>query len=171
MKNQIKRGKLYYLVLHKGDYSHKPSVIVPVKIIDHHRQGTYCDPDFYVVEVEEAISHYKYRVTINRDFLAPFDIEKAKNLAHNMQMWENRWYANNWRHNLTCKTAQSEIPKAIAEFPEDVQKREFWDKIKKKHPEVIRGNNIFVASRMIKKFWDDLAWHIIELRYPLKNVW
>ena len=75
MKPKLKKNEKYYLVLHKRDWTHKPAVVVPVKMIK--RKDSW-DNDWIVVE--QDIDGIKHKLTVHRDWLAPYDPEKAKNL-------------------------------------------------------------------------------------------
>lgn len=162
---KLKKGAMYYLVLHKRDWTYKPAVIVPVKII---RRGKYSFSDWVVVE--QDIDGCKHRLTVHFDWLAPHKIECAKNLLHNMKMWEKRWTANCWRHRINHKTARQEIAKALSKLPKYKQ-REILKKFKKVYPNLLNPDNSFKVSKMKMVQWDELAWATIALRYPLRNIW
>ena len=161
---KVERGQMYYLVLHKRDWTYKPAVIVPVKII--RKKHSFSD---WVV-VEQSIDGCEHRLTVHIDWLAPYKIERAKDLLHNMKMWEKRWTANCWRYRLNHKTARSEIAKALSELPKYKQ-RDIMEEFKKVYPDLLKPDNSFKVSKMKMKHWDELAWATIALKYPLKNVW
>lgn len=161
-EHKIKKNGTYYLVLHKRDWTYKPAVIVPVKVVKRKSLNW--------VIVEQTIGEFKHRLTVHNDWLAPYDIEKAKNLLHNMKMWEERRYANSWRSRLNYKTAKIEVPKALAELPKNKQ-CELLKKCKAVYPAWLNADGSFNARKMQMKNWDEVAWAIIALKYPLKEVW
>lgn len=160
---KLKKGNMYYLILHKRDWTYKPAVIVPVKVVKKTRFSDW-------IVVDQCIDDYKHRLTVHIDWLAPYQIQFAKNLLHNMNIWEKRWEANCWRHRLTHKTAKSEITKALNELPkykqQDISKR-----FKQIYPHLLKPDNSFKVSKMKMIHWDELAWATIALKYPLKIVW
>ncbi len=162
MKQEVKRGRMYYLVLHKRDWTYQPAVIVPVKVVKVKSLGW--------VIVEQQVDGYKYKLTVQIDWLAPYDIERAKDLLRNMKMWEKRWTANYWRHRINHKTARAEIAKALSELPK-YQQHDILKRFKEVYPDLLKPDNSFKVSKMKMKHWDELAWATIELKYPLKNVW
>ena len=162
---KLKKGSMCYLVLHKRDWSHKPAVIVSVKVMKRTKR---LGLDWVVVE--QLIDGYKHRLTVHVDWLAPHRIPCAKNLLHNMKMWEKRWSANCWRHKLNHKTAKSEVEQAISELPKYKQ-NDILKQVKKVYPNLLKPDNSFKVSKMNMKHWDELAWASIALKYPLKNVW
>ncbi len=164
MTQKIKCGQMYYLVLHKRDWTYKPAVIVLVKVVK--RMGRYSD---WVV-VEQAIEGITNKITVRIDWLTPYDIERAKDLLRNMKMWEKRWDRNSWRYSLNHKTARSEVAKALSELPK-YQQHDIMKRFKKVYPDLLKPDNSFKVSKMKMKYWSELAWATIALKYPLKNVW
>jgi len=162
MKQKVKRGQMYYLVLHKRDWAYTPAVIVPVKVISCKRRSEW-------IVVEQYVSTYKHKLTVHIDWLAP-TIERAKNLLQNMKMWEKRWTANNWRYSINHKTAKSEITNALSKLPK-YQQRDIMKQFKKVYPNLLKSDGSFKVSKMKMTHWDELAWATIALKYPLKNVW
>jgi len=156
---------LYYLVLHKRDWAYTPAVIVPVRYIGRKKRLL----DDWVV-VEQYIAGYKHKLTVHIDWLAPYKLECAINLLHNMNMWEKRWTANCWRYRLNYKTAKAEVAKALSELPKYKQ-RDILKQFKKYYPNLLKPDNSFKVSKMQMKQWDELAWATIASKYPLKNVW
>lgn len=163
MKQKVKCGQKYYLVLHKRDWTYKPAVIVPVKALSRKKYSDW-------VVVEQNIDGHKHKLTVHFDWLAPHKIECAKNLLHNMKMWEKRWSANCWRHRLNYKTAKSEVPKALAELSKKKQS-EIFRQINKTYPQLLKTKNTFMVSKIKMTQWDEIAWAIIASKYPLKEVW
>ena len=161
-ENKIKKNESYYLVLHKRDWTYKSAVIVPVKVI----KRQYYD---WIV-VEQTVDGFKNRMTVQKDWLAPYDIEKAKDLLHNFKMWEERWKANGWRLSLNSKTSKSEVPKALAELSKAKQ-RKIWKQFKTVYPEFLKDDGSFETSKMLRKHWQETAWAIIASKFPLKEVW
>ena len=164
MKRKVKRGQMCYLVLHKRDWMYKPAVIVPVKVIRRKH------PRLDWIVVEQCIDDLKHKLTVHLDWLAPHDIERAKDLLNNMKMWEKRWSANCWRYRINHKTAKSEVAKALSELPKYKQLK-IMNQFKKVYPKLLKADNTFVTSKMKMKHWDELAWATIASKYPLKNVW
>lgn len=154
---------MYYLVLHKRDWTHKPAVIVPVTVVKKPKRFS----DWAIVE--HRIAGYAYKLTVHVDWLASYEIQYAKNLLHNMKMWEKRWSANCWRHRLTHKTAKSEIAKALSDLPK-YKRLEIMKQFKKVYPDLLKPDNSFKVSEMKMMHWDELAWATISLKYPLKDV-
>lgn len=162
MERRFRKNDMCYLVLHKRDWAYKPSVIVPVKVI--RRKST----DWVIVE--HNIDGFKYRLTINADWLAPYDIEKAKDLLHNMKQWEERWKANSWRFRLNSKISKTEVPKALLELSKAKQ-RKILKQFKAVYPALLKEDGSFKTSKMHRKHWQETAWAIIATKYPLKEVW
>ena len=162
MRQKVKRGQIYYLVLHKRDWTYKPAVIVPVTVIGRKRFSDW-------VVVEQRIDGYRHRLTVHVDWFAPHKLESAKNLLHNMRMWEKRRAANNWRFRLNHKIAKSEVTKALGELPKYKQ-RDILKRFKQVYPDLLKIDNSFKVSIMKMKHWDELAWATIAAKYPLKNV-
>jgi len=165
MKMKIKRGNMYYLVIHKRDWTYKPAVIVPVKLIK--RKGIGCG-DWVIVE--QQVDGIKHKTTVHTDWLAPYKIQQAKNLLHNMRQWEERWGANCWRHRLNHKTAKDEVLKRLSTLSKCKQ-QELWKQFTAAYPELVKPGNVFKVSKMKMEHWDEIAWAIITLKYPLKEVW
>ena len=162
-KREIKKGKRYYLVLHKRNWMYKPAVIVPVTVVKKPKRFS----DWAIVE--HWIAGYAYKLTVHVDWLASYEIQYAKNLLHNIKMWEKRWSANCWRHRLTHKTAKREVVKALYELPAYKQ-RDIMKQFKKVYPNLLKPDNSFMVSKMKMMHWDELAWVTIASKYPLKDV-
>jgi len=162
VEHRIKKNQMYYLVLLKRDWSYKPAVIVPVKVV--RRKTT----DWIVVE--QTIGKFKHRFTVREEWLAPHDIEKAKALLHNKKMWEERWTVNGWRFRLDSKTSKSEVPKSLLELSKAKQ-RKILKQFKKVYPDLLKDDGSFKTSKMLRKHWQEIAWVIIATKYPLKEVW
>ena len=161
---KLKKGSMYYLVLHKRDWTYKPAVIVPVKVVKRPKSL-----GLSWVVVEQLIDGHRHKLTVNVDWLAPHTIPRAENLLHNMKMWEKRWSANGWRFRLNHKTAKLEVEQAIKNLPKYKQNtilREF----KEVYPSLLKPDNSFKVSKMNMKHWSELAWATIALKYPLKEV-
>ena len=152
------------MVLHKRDWTYQPAVIVLVRAV--RIMGRYSD---WVI-VKQKIGGITHRITVHIDWLAPYNIERAKDLLHNMKMWEKRWEANCWRNRINHKTAKSEVAKAISDLPK-YQQCDIMKQFGKVYPDLLKPDNSFKISQMKMKHWDELAWATIALKYPLKDVW
>ena len=161
---KLQRGEMYYLVIHKRDHTHKPAGIVPVRYIKPWKH----DRSAYVVE--QTIDGIKDRMTVDADWLAPYDITKAENLVHNMQMWELRIEDNSWRFNIDHKTAKKIVPEALAALSKKKRKN-IMDVLKKERPELIKPDGSLKGSKIKMTLWSEIAWGIICERHPLKEVW
>ncbi len=162
---EFKKDDRYYLVIHKRDWTYKPSAIIPVIVIRRHNKFS----DW--VDVIQEIDGYRHKITVHINWLAPHNIENAKNLLYNMNQWEERWSANGWRHGLRkTKKDTDEILAKIASLSKQKQ-RKIWESFRKAYPKLIRDNNKYYTSKLKMTQWDELAWAFISSKYPLKEVW
>lgn len=160
---KIKRGQMLYLVLQNGCYIGDPNAIVPVKVIRRERGGL----DNFIVE--QDIEGLEHRLTVSHEWLTVLKPQAAIDLAFNQAQTEKRIRANSWRFNLTQKTAKHEIPKRLLALPKSQQKV-FWKRVKDDTPQLLKSERVFMASKIKMKTWCEIAWLILLLEFPHRDM-